>query len=65
MGWYQRFQTVNTNLKDQSVITAEAQPYVVQVKLVLQITRTKKLNNEHNQKKECVKNMYRNKSQKT
>lgn len=51
MGWYQRFQTVNTNLKDQSVITAEVQPYVVQVKLVLQITRTKKMNNEKSEKR--------------
>ena len=66
MGWYQRSQTVKTNLKDQSVVTAEVQPYVAQVKLVLEITtRTEKLNNDHNQKKQHVKKMYKNKSQQT
>lgn len=41
----------NHKAKDQSVVTAEVQPDVAQVKLVFEITRTEKLNNDHNQKK--------------
>lgn len=44
------------------MVTAEVQPCVAHVKLVLEITaRLGKLNSEHNQKKE-IKQMYKNKS---